>query len=59
MFSALCQLASQGIVIASTNNACVDGLNFLKGVNQAEFNDFSSSYGAPVTRCIATASGSN
>lgn len=39
------QMASQGIVIASTNNACVDGFNFLKGVNQAEFNDFSSSYG--------------
>ncbi|ETO41122.1 hypothetical protein [Morganella sp. EGD-HP17] len=39
------QTASQGIVIASTNNACVDGFNFLKGVNQAEFDDFSSSYG--------------
>ncbi|WP_368938348.1 hypothetical protein [Morganella morganii] len=38
------QMASQGIVIASTRNACVDGFNFLKGFNQEQFDKFSSHY---------------
>ncbi|MGL4214791.1 MAG: hypothetical protein ACRCSA_17705 [Morganella morganii] len=38
------QIASQGIVIASTRNACVDGFNFLKGVNQNQFDNFSADY---------------
>lgn len=37
-------MASQGIVIASTRNACVDGFNFLKGFNQEQFDKFSSHY---------------
>lgn len=38
------QTASQGIVIASTRNACVDGFNFLKGLNQTQFDSYSSDY---------------
>lgn len=38
------QMASQGIVIASTRNACVDGFNFLKGLNQTQFDNYSSDY---------------
>ncbi|HCR3333871.1 TPA: hypothetical protein ON523_003650 [Morganella morganii] len=38
------QLASQGIVIASTRNACVDGFNFLKGLNEGLFADYSGNY---------------
>lgn len=38
------QAASQGIVIASTRNACVDGFNFLKGMNQNQFGLYSEDY---------------
>lgn len=38
------QVASQGIVIASTRNACVDGFNFLKGMNQNQFGLYSEDY---------------
>ncbi|ETO41107.1 hypothetical protein [Morganella sp. EGD-HP17] len=38
------QMALQGIVITSTNNACVDGFNFLKGLNQGQFDNFSADY---------------
>ncbi|EPJ0730869.1 hypothetical protein ACS8VC_003409 [Morganella morganii] len=38
------QMASQGIVIASTRNACVDGFNFLKGLNQGQFDNYSADY---------------
>ncbi|MEY0291239.1 hypothetical protein AB7303_15790 [Providencia rettgeri] len=38
------QLRSQGIVIASTRNACVDSFNFLKGLNQGQFDNYSADY---------------
>ncbi|ETO41156.1 hypothetical protein [Morganella sp. EGD-HP17] len=38
------QMAAQGIVIASTRNACVDGFNFLKGLNQSQFDNYSADY---------------
>lgn len=38
------QMAAQGIVIASTRNACVDGFNFLKGLNQGQFDNYSADY---------------
>lgn len=38
------QIISQGIVIASTKNACVDSFNFLKGLNQDAFNNYSADY---------------
>lgn len=38
------QAASQGIVIASTRNACVDSFNFLKGLNQDQFSHYSDDY---------------
>lgn len=34
----------RGVTIASTNNACVDGFNFLKGINQSEYSQYSSHY---------------
>lgn len=34
----------RGITIASTNNACVDGFNFLKGVNQPQYSQYSNYY---------------
>lgn len=38
------QSISQGIVIASTRNACVDSFNFLKGLNQGQFDNYSADY---------------
>lgn len=38
------QSLSQGIVIASTRNACVDNFNFLKGLNQNQFDNYSTDY---------------
>ncbi len=38
------QTLSQGIVIASSRNACVDGFNFLKGMNQTQFTEYSADY---------------
>ncbi|GAB1439406.1 hypothetical protein MASR2M36_21770 [Providencia sp.] len=38
------QSISQGIVIASTRNACVDSFNFLKGLNQRQFDNYSADY---------------
>lgn len=34
----------QGVTIASTNNACVDGFNFLKNVNQLQYSQYSNNY---------------
>lgn len=39
------QIITQGIVIASTKNACVDSFNFLKGLNQGQFDSYSADYG--------------
>jgi len=39
------QMLSQGIVIASTHNSCVDSFNFLKGLNQGQFDNYSADYG--------------
>ncbi len=38
------QLAPKSLVIASTNNACVDGFNFLKGVSHGQFDTYSTDY---------------
>lgn len=38
------QFVPKSIVISSTKNACVDGFNFLKGVNQGQFDGYSTDY---------------
>lgn len=39
------QTEMQGIVLASSHNACVDSFNFLKGLNQDQFDNYSADYG--------------